>query len=808
MIRNYLKIAIRSITRHRLITSINLFGLTLGLTSCLLILTYVLNELSYDKHFPENDKTYRISRTFKNSDGAENLHLGALAPPFGPALKQDFPEIKDMTRLLGNGNTAIRYKDDIFSEEEVFFADSSFFNFFNAGMIHGNSRNALQEPYSIVLAEDVAEKYFGTTNPVNEMLRVDNQNAFKVTGVFKSFPDNSHFHPKVLLSFESLNDSAIYGRQQLATNWGNNSFFTYVKLDSDADAEKLTRLFPSFIDKHMGPLVPATVQMSKFTSLHVQRLPDIHLYSHLDSELESNGDIRKVYLLSCIALFILLIACINYMNLSTARSVLRSKEIGIRKAIGAQKSELIRQFLSESVLVTSFALLMALILLIPAIHIINSVSGQSLTIATLNNPWVVLSILLMPVVVGIISGLYPALFMSGFNTVRTLKGVFRVESKGVSLRKALVVFQFAVSIILIVSTIVVFKQLDYMQNSELGFDKDRMISVNYPPSLNPRYESFRTELLQGKGITGMCRSSRIPTGRLLDDLGTISIVSGDSVAKGSTSGVKFVSIDHDFLTTYNIKLVAGRNYSRDFSLDSNNFILNEAAVKDMSWPTPESAIGRTIRYGGITGQVIGVTKDFHFESMHENIVPLLFLISRNTSAYDNLSVKTTNIKVALDEMQQEWNAFFPETPFSYQLLDDNVRQLYESEIQQSLMFTTFSSIAIIIACLGLFGLSAFSISRRIKEIGIRKVLGARISEIVTLLSADFLRLVVIATFIGLPAAWYFMNAWLSDFAFRINIPAWALVISPLAAMLLAMVTISSLAFRAATTNPTENLRTE
>ncbi len=805
MIRNYLTIALRNMRRYRLVSSINLLGLSVGISCCLLILLYVIHEMSYDRYGNGSDNTYRITRAFLNNDGSENLHLSAIAPAFGPRLLTDFPQIEKMARLLSNGATTIKKDEKLFNEEDAFFADENFFDVFPVPVIKGNHKS-LKDPQNIMLSEKIAEKYFGQEDPINKVIKVDNQYLYKVTGVFKEFPAASHMHPQILLSFPTLKDSTIYGENQLNTSYSNNAFYTYIRLRDENTAKKLQEQFPAFIDKHMGGFVPAGVKMSKYTTLSLQKVKEIHLTSHLDDELEANGDIKRVYIFSCVAIFILLLACINYMNLSTARSLIRAKEIGIRKAIGAQRKELIIQFLSESVVITFISTVIALILTYILLPAINRISGQHLEIAGLLHLRTLFILLLLPLVLGVLSGLYPALFMSGFNTIKVLKGFFRIENKSISFKKILVVSQFAVSIILIVVTFVVFRQLDFMQNSSLGYNKEHVITTTFFQPLANSYKSFRTELLSDPSIKEVGRSSRIPTGRLLDDLGGASVQTGDSMVKQPGVSLKFIRTDHYFVPAFDVEVIAGRNFSENFN-DSANFMLNATAVRNLGITSAEEAVGKRIRYGQVTGNVVGVLKDFHFESMHERILPLIFLYDANSS-YNNIIIKTTNPHAAIAALEKTWALHLPDIPLQFSFMEENVAALYETERQQQNLFTVFSIIAIFIACLGLFGLSAFTIGQRIKEIGIRKVLGASLSGIVSLLTLDFLKLVLIAPLIALPIAWYLINLWLQDFAYRISVPWWILVASPVLAVLVAFVTIGSQAYKAANSNPVNSLRTE
>lgn len=809
MIRNYFKIAWRNLMKYKFISFINLFGLTVGLTCCLLITTYILNELSYDKYNENADNIYRVTRTFYNQQGVQSLKLSTVAPPFGYYLPNDFPEIQKMTRLIDNGITPLRYKDKLINEKNVFFADENFFDVFSIQVLKGNPKTALADPFSVMLTEEAAKKYFGDEDPMNKVIRANNQFDVKVTGIYKAFPSNSHMHPGMLMSFNTLKDSAVYGEEALRTNWGNNSFFTYILLPKNYDPQKMIARFPAFIDAHMDRKDYNGQQVSKFTTLGLQKLTDIHLYSHTDYEAEPNGDISRIWIFGSIALFILLIACINYMNLSTARSALRAKEIGIRKVVGARKKALIFQFLSESVIISWVAILLALGLLYFTFPWLNKISGQQLSINILMKWQVLVPLFLTPFVVGFLSGIYPALFMSSFQPVKTLKGIFKVGGSNISFRKVLVVTQFAISIILIITTAIVFEQLHYMQEKSLGFDKDHVAVIPYNGALNDKFESFRTELLSNSNIKSVGRSSRIPTGRLLDDMGAYTL-SGDSMMPTNTD-IKFVSVDYDFIPTYGISLAAGRNFSREYGTDTAGFIINESAVKALGWKSADKSVGNDFKYGNTKGHIIGVVKDFNFESMHQQIVPMVLLLPPPSNPYfNNLSVKLSgnNVAASLAYLQKTWQKFLPEIPYQYAFLDENFDKLYESEQRQGTLFTVFACIAIFIASLGLFGLSAFAITQRIKEIGVRKVLGANLSSIVTLLSKDFLKLVLIAAIIAFPVAWYAMNNWLKDFAYRISIPWWIFILAAIAAALIALITVSFQAIKAAISNPIKSLRTE
>lgn len=809
MIYSYLKIAVRNLLKYRFISFINLFGLTVGLTCCLLITTYILHEISYDRYNNQSDRIWRVTRSFNNPEtGAQSLHLGTVAPPFGPLLQNDFREIENMTRLLPNGSATFRYNDKMFNEENIYFADEHLFEFFKVNVVKGNPKTALYDPMSVMLTEEVARKYFGDSDPLDKMIRMDNQLTLKVTGVYKPFPTNAHLHPSIMVSFNTLKDTSVYGEEQLRTNWGNNSFFTYMLLPANYNVAKMESQFPAFLDKHVSLGDPGPNAPSKWTKLSLQKLTDIHLYSHLDFEAEENGDIKRVYVFSAIALFILLIACINYMNLSTARSALRAREIGVRKVVGARRKEIIAQFLSESVLVCWLAIILAFGLTALLLPYLNKLSGQDLSISILMRWQVIVPLLAVPFVVGILSGLYPALFMSSFQPVKVLKGLFKVGGGNVSFRKVLVTTQFAISIILIISTAIVYRQMNYMQQKSLGFDREHVVTLPYINALNDRFESFRNELLSNSQVKNAARSSRIPTGRLLDAMGT-RIMRGDTMAPVAAD-LKFVWSDKDFINAYGVHIVAGRNFSRDFSTDSASFLINEAATKVLGFGNAKDAVGKNLGYGQRNGQIVGVFNDFHFESMHQKIVPLVIFIPRNANSFGRISVKISgnNIPAALTHIEKVWKRFLPETPWQYTFLDENFDRLYQSEQRQGNIFTLFAGIAIFIACLGLFGLSAFTITQRLKEIGIRKVLGASTGRIVTLLSRDFLVLVGVAALIAFPVAWFAMDSWLQDFAYRTSIAWWIFPLAGIIAMAVALGTICFQAVKAALANPVKSLRTE
>lgn len=813
MLQNYIKIAFRNLLRYKVFSLINLLGLTIGLTCCLLIALFILDELSYDRYNEKADRIYRVTRSFLEKDGSVQLHLGHVAPPFGPLIKNDFKEVEEVVRILQTTRN-FRYEDKVFNEQNVFLAEENLFKVFTIDVLKGNPDKALVDPFTVMVSDEMAKKYFGKEDPMGKEMQVDGQFAAKVSGVFKKLPPNSHWHPDFLVSFSTLRNPNVYGEEQLRTNFGNNSFSTYLLLPKNYDPKRLEAQFPAFLDRHMNPNMSPdghTVKASSFTKLFLNKMTDIHLYSHLDSEIEPNGDIKRVYIFGAIALLILLIAAINYMNLATARSATRAKEIGIRKVAGAQQRELMGQFLSESLLMTLLAMLLAVGLTWLALPLLEGLTGKDLTIqAILNWRFAALAIG-VTALVGLLSGIYPAVFMSSFQPITVLKGVFKLGGGNVSLRKVLVVGQFCISIILISCTGIVFQQLKYMQNKSLGFDKEHVITLPYYNNLDDKWETFRNELLVNSDVKNVGRSLLVPSNRLLNSFGTAKVQMGDSLVNSSET-LYMVFADYDFFDTYGIAFAGGRAFSRDFKTDdSTAFIINETAMHMIGWQKPEQGIGQPFEYGGRKGRLVGIVKDFNFESLHSNINPIVFFIpSKGRFSYSDISIKIdgNHIQNALSSIEKTWQQFLPDFPYQYTFVDESFGKLYEAEQKQGRLFTIFSGIAIFIACLGLFGLAAFATAQRVREIGIRKVLGASVGSIVTLISKDFLWLVLIAAVIAVPVAWYAMSSWLEDFAYRIHLPWWMFALAGIVALLVALGTVSVQAVRAAVVNPVKSLRSE
>lgn len=817
MISNYLKVAFRSIFRNRLTAFINILGLALAMACALLIYLYIMDELSYDKYNSKIDRIYRITRDFRSPDGSVNLHLSSIAPPFGPLLKNDFVEIEELARTINYGLVIGQEENGElvknFTEEHLFVVEPSIFKIFDIHVKAGDPEKALSRPFTVMLSTSAAKRYFeDETQAIGKRLRANNTFDLEITGLFEDFPDQAHWHPELLVSFSTMENENIYGRAGLETNWGNNAFGTYVLLEEGADPKKLEAQFPAFLDKHYGTYVitnfgaPQDFVASRVTTLYTQKVSDVHLYSHLDDEIEVNGNINNVYMMGIIGLFIILIASFNFINLSTARATKRAKEVGLRKVVGAIRGQLITQYLSESILITLIAMILSLGLAFMGLEWLNSFTQKDLSLNLLQQPTLFIGLIGVSVFIGLLAGIYPAFIVSGFKPALTLKGQQgSVKGKG-AIRKILVVSQFSISVVLLIATSITIQQLNYLNSRDLGFDKDQMVTLDYYRELEPSYDAFHNELLRSSAIKNAGRSSRVPTGRLLDSQGSPRIAKGDSLVNTEIT-TKNVRVDEDFFPTYDIPMVAGRNFSKSIGTDDSlAFIINETAAKAYGLATPQEGIDKDFSYGGVTGKLVGVVQDFHFESLHQDIIPIVFHQGRINS----ISVKLAgnNIQDGLQQIEKVWSEFLPNRPFEYEFLDQRYRQLYEAEQSQSQLFTLFSGLAIFIACLGLFGLATFNTLQRVKEIGIRKVLGASVQSILRLLSKEIVVLIIVANLIAWPIAWFLMNKWLDTFAYHIDMNLLIYLASGVIAVLVALITVSTQTVKAAMTNPSNTLRYE
>ncbi len=804
MIKNYFLIFFRNLRKNKAFSFINIFGLAIGLTSFMLIAVFVYDEMNYDKYPVEAKNIYRVILSVTGNGNVAVYPIVDVA--VGEGIKNAFPGIKATTRL-SPASDFIKYSDKQFKEDHLSFADSNFLQMFSIPLIEGNISDALVRPNSIVITKAFAKKYFGNDEALGKMLAIGmNGAAYKVTGIIDKVPDDSHFHFDAFLSLSTWHFTH--------STWSNIGFYTYLLLDKNVDPKKLEAKFPQLVAKYVVPEVQhdmgvslAEAQKSVNTFIFsLQPLTSIHLHSHTKAELDANGDIQYVYIFSALAIFILLLACINFTNLSTAKAFKRAREVGIRKVMGSVKKQLIIQFLVESVLITLFAMLCAYVMIFLLLPYFNQVASKNISFFFFLDYRSILLMFSLSLSVGIVAGIYPAFFLSSFNTIKVLKSsVFAKGTAKTSLRSSLVVFQFFVSTALIIATIIVYNQLHYMQNKKLGYDKNQVLFLPDARLLGRNQTAFEQQLLQDNRIVSASISRYVPGSVFMD--GTEIYPRNDN-GNGTEIHGNIYHIDYDYLHTLGIHLVGGRNFSRDFPTDSSSgVIINEAAVRELGW-SGTNPIGKTIVSSGQHElKVVGIVADFNYASVKQKIAPMMMVLGGNFGGLI-LKINTSDVKGLLADLKKKWNAFTPAGPLSYIFLDDNFAKLYVSELRTQQIFSSFAIIAIIIASLGLFGLSAFVIEQRTKEIGIRKVLGASVQNVLLLVSKDFLLLVCIAFIISVPVTWWAMHKWLQDFAYRINISWWIFMAAGFLALVIALLTISFQAIKAAIANPVKSLKTE
>lgn len=811
MLKNYFKIAYRNLWRNKVFSAINIFGLAIGIATCLVIMLFVAHELSYDRFHEKADRIVRV--VFRGSVQGEQMNEAHVMPPVAQALLADYPEVQEATRLRWMGSPKITYGDKTFRKNSLAFADSNFFQVFTLPLLQGDPATALVRPNTLVISQTTARNYFGNEDPIGKVLHFgDWKESFTVSGVMADIPANSHFQTDILASMGSFPDARD-------PSWMVSEFYTYLVLPAGYDYKKLEAKLPQVVEKYMGPQLQQAmgISLAQFQEagnslgLFLQPLTSIHLHSDLMSALEPGGDIRYVYIFSAIALFMLLIACINFMNLSTAGASKRAKEVGVRKVLGSGQGQLVGQFLTESTMLSLLALLLALVFVKAALPIFNELSGKSLSLQWGSNLWLLPGLLGFGLLVGILAGSYPAFFLSSFKPVAVLKGSISSAAggrgkKSLSLRSGLVIFQFCISIALIIGTTVVYQQLQYIQNKKLGYEKDQVLVLPEGWLLGKHAEVFRQLLLQDPRVVSVSISGYLPAGPSWNN--NFFVFPNDDASRGVKT-LRY-EIDDQYIPTLGIEMVTGRNFSTAFGADSTGIILNETAAKALGWE--QDALGHTLTSSTNDGErhsfrVIGVVKDFHFKSLHERIAPLV-MVRGNANGSVIAKVATEDVSGLLASVKEKWTELSGGEPFDYSFLDERFSQTYESERRVGSMLSIFAGLTIFVACLGLFGLATFTAEQRTKEIGIRKVLGADVTDIVALLSKDFLKLVLIAALIAFPLAWWAMHKWLEDFAYRIDIPLWAFLAASVIAMLLAFLTIGYRAVKAARANPVKNLRTE
>ncbi len=806
MLRNYFKIALRNLWRHRSFSMINIFGLAIGIATCLIIMLFVQHEMSYDRFNKKADQIVRV--VFKVNINGDNLSEAHVMPPVAQTLTNDYPEVLEATRLRNAGFPKMTNGDKSFKEDALAFVDSNFFEIFTLPLIGGDKRTALLEPNTIVITQALATKYFGKEDPVGKVLTVkENNTNYKVTGLIEKVPATSHFHFDMFASMAGLQEAR-------ENSWMTSEFYTYLVLAKGFNYKKLEAKLPQVMEKYLSPQMSKGMGMSveefrkkgNTIGLFLQPLTDIHLHSDFSHDLSPAGDIRYVYIFGAIAVFMLIIACINFMNLSTAGASKRAKEVGIRKVMGSMKLQLVRQFLLESILLTLIAVLLALVFVQMALPLFNQLSGKNLSLQFSDSPWLIPALLLFALFTGVLAGSYPAFFLSSFNPVAVLKGKFISGKNSIGLRSSLVVFQFFISIILIVSTTIVYKQLSYIQNKKLGYDKEQVLVLPHTGALGGKAEVFSQQLAHDPRIAGLSISDYLPAGPSNNNNFFIY------PEENSTKLIKSIryDIDDNYIPTLGIEMTAGRNFSKSYGTDSSGVIINEAAAKELGWE--KGATGHTLINSNNNGNraayhVIGVVKDFHFRSLHERIAPLVMVLNDHSGSII-VKVKTKDIAGLLTQMKKEWDALTAEVPFTYSFLNERLNNTYRAEQKTGMILGIFAGLTVFVACLGLFGLTMFTAEQRKKEMGVRKVLGASATQIVGLLSKDFLKLVLIAAVIAFPLAWWAMSKWLQDFAYRVDIGWMVFIFSAIGTVFIALVTISLQAIKAALENPVKSLRTE
>ncbi|MGB3586677.1 MAG: ABC transporter permease [Tunicatimonas sp.] len=806
MIKNYLKIALRNLARHKQMTLINILGLAVGMAACILILLFVQYELSYDRYHEKADRIYRLSREWRNVDGETNLHLGHLAPPFEPRLAEDFPGIiESSVRLLNSSSALMTYKEGNaqIMVDRLFFAEPEVFEIFTFPFVEGDPTTALSEPNTIVLTKSEARKYFNDESPMGKTLNLDNVVDLKVTGVIQDVPDNSHFHFTALSSFATLEN--FVGQEEME-NYGSNNYATFILLSEGYNPDNLEAQFPAFLDKHLPN--DSDVPASQTNFLHLWPLTDIHLHSHLDSELEANGDIAYVYIYTIIAVFILVIACINFINLTTARATRRAKEVGVRKVMGAEKTSLVQQFLSESVLVSLFALALSVLLVTLALPYFIDFVDKPLTLDIIGNPFLLVLLISIVLVVGVVAGSYPAFYLSSFQPARILRSSRGSARGNAILRSGLVVLQFVISIALVIGVITVERQLDYVKSKPLGFNQENLLVMRVGGEIYQQYEELKARFLNQPSISNITLTTRAPSGRLLDSQGGQVEINGEM--KDLDFRLADVSVDHDFINSLGISLVAGRNFDINRASDSTEaFIINEAATQAMGYDSPEEAVDQKILYGRRNGYIIGVVQDFHFESLHQSIAPIIFQIPNRSRSYNLVArVEEGATEEALAYFKEQWAYLMPGYPFDYYTIGGRFEDQYDAEDRLGQIVQFFSLLAIFIAALGLVGLASYTAEQRAKEVGIRKVLGASVSQLLLLLTQSFSKLILVAFLIACPLAYFVMNYWLDTFAYQDTLSVWSFVLAGVAALLVAGITVGSQTISTATRNPVESLRDE
>lgn len=811
MLKNYFKTAWRTLLKNKGYTALNITGMAIGLVSCLLIGLYIRNELSYDQYHTKKERIYRVVHGYKEigSSGATNaVQKGDYTyqiwgnAPVGKALKADYPGVEEVVQFSGRSPVLLRYGDKAFQEDNVFFADSNAFSVFSWKLLAGNPKTALVAPYSAVLTKSTARKYFGDENPIGKTIEGGNTGGraapgvYTVTGILEDIPPNSHFTFDALMSMSSFKQSEA----ALFDEWGYVDFYTYFLLSEKANLNSLKADIPAFLNRHHAN------DDGRYT-IAFEPMLAAYLHSSANRQPGATGNLANLYIFGVIGVFILCIACINFMNLATARSLERAKEVGVRKVVGSTRKELIWQFLAESFLMILISAILALLLVLLLFPFVATVTGKQLNAEFLFNWQTILLFLAGLIITGFLAGSYPALILSGFKPITILRGVFRTSPKGVLLRKGLVIFQFSLSIALIAGTVIVVSQLNHLQNKNLGFKKNRMLVIdfNYDEQVLRQLEAIKQAFLREKEVISVSASRSVP-GSYFPNAGTsIETANGNPVMEIPA----IFEVDVDFIPHFGIEMAAGRPYSRDFPADTlHSLVINEATARLYGYNNPKDIIGKRFSQWGRDGTVIGVTKDFNYLSLHKRVEPLTLRLAPMASRFLSLQIQSDNLPATISKLGEIWTKLAPQRPYLYSFLDDSFNRQYEADAQFRNVFSIFSSMAIFIACLGLLGLATYTAQQRTKEIGVRKVLGASVNNIIKLLSTDFMKLVLLAGIISSPIAWIAMSKWLDNFAYKMEIHWWVFAAATFLGLVIAFLTVSYQAIKAAMANPVRSLRAE
>jgi len=807
MIRNYIKTTFRSLMKNKGFTFINVFGLALGLAICMLIVFYVIDELSYDHYNTKIDRIYRVGNDVKFNG---NVISTAQAPaPLASTMLRAFPEVEQAVRFMQVGSFHVRKGNQDVQEDHITYADPGIFAVFTLPMVEGSPATALAEPKSIVITESTARKYFNNINVIGKTLLLNDADAYQITGVIRDIPKQSHFRFDFFISMPTVSESKD-------VSWLSSNFQTYILLKKGADYKQIENNLPQLVKTYVGTQLQSVIHLSyndflksgNYLKFVMTPLKDIHLKSDRTGEMAKNGNILYVYIFSAVAIFILLIACVNFMNLSTARSSNRAREVGVRKVLGSARKHLIAQFLAESIMVTFAATLIALYVAWSLLPLFNQMSGKNLIISTRSLVWLIPALLVLVLVIGCLAGSYPAFFLSGFQPIDVLKGKLATGFKGGRLRSFLVVFQFSISIFLIIGTLVIYNQLKYIQNKDLGYNRDHVLIIQNVSSLGSQSGIFKQEIKQMPGVLNATLTGDIPTTGYGN---SGSVFKSPTLSAGSGLLTEQWQVDDNYINTLGMKIIAGRDFSNQFLTDSTAIIINESAARLLGFTKPidkllyrpQDDYGKKVK----TYHIVGVVKDFNFMSLRQNIEPLILKNETNNGAL-SIRISSNNIPALLSQIQNKWKAFSPNQQFNYSFMDQDFDATYRTEQRIGNIFVSFTTLAIIIASLGLFGLAAYAAEQRTKEIGIRKVLGADVSTIVGMLSKDFIKLVLISIAIATPFAWWAMQKWLQSFAYRENIQWWVIAVAGFGAILIAFITISFQSIKAALINPVNSLRSE